>query len=277
MTDADIEAIVGGYHSDAFRILGPHGVRKKTGQARWEVRAFLPQADSGRSGSRRPTLPHGQTPPARLLLRQRSKARRGPTGCAPVCGTAARWNSKTPTASARNSPIPTFTCTARARCSRPTAPWARTSSNRAACAVSASPSGRPMPSASRWPASSTSGISAAIPCAAAMPSGRSLSPAWTPAPSTNTTCARALPPTSSSRPIPTHSCVKRRPNRRPWCGTSTNTSGATPRGWKRAPRPIGSNRRFPSTRCTPNPGCAARWASRSRTARWRSNWWSTSS
>ena len=46
MTDADIEAIVGGYHSDAFRILGPHGVRKKTGQARWEVRAFLPQAET---------------------------------------------------------------------------------------------------------------------------------------------------------------------------------------------------------------------------------------
>ncbi|HUK17369.1 MAG TPA: 1,4-alpha-glucan branching protein GlgB [Bryobacteraceae bacterium] len=46
MTDADIEAIVGGYHGDAFRILGPHGVRKRTGQARWEVRAFLPQAES---------------------------------------------------------------------------------------------------------------------------------------------------------------------------------------------------------------------------------------
>jgi 1,4-alpha-glucan branching enzyme len=46
MTDADIEAIVGGYHSDAFRILGPHGVRKKTSQSRWEVRAFLPQAQA---------------------------------------------------------------------------------------------------------------------------------------------------------------------------------------------------------------------------------------
>src|SRR6185295_8334478 len=31
---------------DAFRVLGPHSVRKKNGQPRWEVRAFLPQADS---------------------------------------------------------------------------------------------------------------------------------------------------------------------------------------------------------------------------------------
>ena len=45
MTDPDIEAIVGGYHGDAFRILGPHGVRRKSGQSRWEVRAFLPQAE----------------------------------------------------------------------------------------------------------------------------------------------------------------------------------------------------------------------------------------
>src|SRR3974390_154023 len=46
MTAAEIEAIVGGYHGDAFRILGPHGVRKKEGQGRWVVRAFLPQAES---------------------------------------------------------------------------------------------------------------------------------------------------------------------------------------------------------------------------------------
>jgi 1,4-alpha-glucan branching enzyme len=41
MTQAEIEAIVGGYHADAFRILGPHR-RKVQG---WEVRAFLPQAE----------------------------------------------------------------------------------------------------------------------------------------------------------------------------------------------------------------------------------------
>jgi 1,4-alpha-glucan branching enzyme len=46
MTAEEIEAIVGGYHGDAFRILGPHAIRKKGGQARWEVRAFLPQAES---------------------------------------------------------------------------------------------------------------------------------------------------------------------------------------------------------------------------------------
>src|ERR1700683_1845066 len=45
MTVEEIEAIAGGYHGDAFRILGPHSVRKKGGQARWEVRAFLPQAE----------------------------------------------------------------------------------------------------------------------------------------------------------------------------------------------------------------------------------------
>jgi len=45
MTHEEIEAIVGGYHGDAFRILGPHSTaagRSKT----WEVRAFLPQAEA---------------------------------------------------------------------------------------------------------------------------------------------------------------------------------------------------------------------------------------
>src|SRR5512144_3170351 len=46
MTAEEIEAIVGGYHGDAFRILGPHAVRKRGGQPRWEVRVFLPQAES---------------------------------------------------------------------------------------------------------------------------------------------------------------------------------------------------------------------------------------
>ena len=40
MTAEEIEAIVGGYHGDAFRILGPH--TRETG---WEVRAWLPQAN----------------------------------------------------------------------------------------------------------------------------------------------------------------------------------------------------------------------------------------
>jgi 1,4-alpha-glucan branching enzyme len=46
MTGEEIEAIVNGYHGDAFGILGPHSVRKKKGPARWEVRAFLPHADT---------------------------------------------------------------------------------------------------------------------------------------------------------------------------------------------------------------------------------------
>jgi 1,4-alpha-glucan branching enzyme len=46
MTEQEMEAIVGGYHGDAFRILGPHAVRRKGPQGRWEVRAFLPQAQS---------------------------------------------------------------------------------------------------------------------------------------------------------------------------------------------------------------------------------------
>jgi 1,4-alpha-glucan branching enzyme len=42
MTRDEIEAVVGGYHGDPFRILGPHAVDRK--KACWEVRAFLPQA-----------------------------------------------------------------------------------------------------------------------------------------------------------------------------------------------------------------------------------------
>ena len=46
MTAPDMEAIVGGYHGDPFRILGPHAIRKKGMAESWEVRAFLPQAES---------------------------------------------------------------------------------------------------------------------------------------------------------------------------------------------------------------------------------------
>jgi 1,4-alpha-glucan branching enzyme len=46
MTVEEIEAIAGGYHGDAFRILGPHSIRKKGNQDRWEVRAFLPHVES---------------------------------------------------------------------------------------------------------------------------------------------------------------------------------------------------------------------------------------
>ena len=46
-THNEIEAIVGGYHGDAFRILGPHALPdSKDGSPRWIVRAFLPHASS---------------------------------------------------------------------------------------------------------------------------------------------------------------------------------------------------------------------------------------
>ncbi len=44
MTNADVEALVGGYQSDPFRILGPHLVAPGRQNAGWQVRAFLPQA-----------------------------------------------------------------------------------------------------------------------------------------------------------------------------------------------------------------------------------------
>jgi 1,4-alpha-glucan branching enzyme len=43
MTREEINAIVGGYYGDPFRILGPHSTGRK--KASWEVRAFLPQAE----------------------------------------------------------------------------------------------------------------------------------------------------------------------------------------------------------------------------------------
>ena len=53
MTAAEMEAIIGGYHGDAFSVLGPHPIntdkstpdRPVTG---WTIRAFLPQARSAR-------------------------------------------------------------------------------------------------------------------------------------------------------------------------------------------------------------------------------------
>jgi len=61
MTVEEIEAIAGGYHGDAFRILGPHAAKKKGGQPRWEVRAFLPQAEYAEVRTSR-----GRTPMGRL-------------------------------------------------------------------------------------------------------------------------------------------------------------------------------------------------------------------
>jgi 1,4-alpha-glucan branching enzyme len=46
MLHTEIEAIVGGYHGDPFRLLGPHAVKRDWQSDAWEVRAFLPQAQS---------------------------------------------------------------------------------------------------------------------------------------------------------------------------------------------------------------------------------------
>ncbi|HEX7361529.1 MAG TPA: 1,4-alpha-glucan branching protein GlgB [Bryobacteraceae bacterium] len=43
MTEEELEAIVGGYHGDAFAVLGPHAVTGD-GKREWEIRAFLPHA-----------------------------------------------------------------------------------------------------------------------------------------------------------------------------------------------------------------------------------------
>jgi 1,4-alpha-glucan branching enzyme len=44
MTEQEIEAIIGGYHGDAFGVLGPHALTSNGKTTQWEVRAFLPQA-----------------------------------------------------------------------------------------------------------------------------------------------------------------------------------------------------------------------------------------
>ena len=44
MTNAEIQAIAGGYHGDPFRVLGPHVAGAKGKPPAWVVRAFLPQA-----------------------------------------------------------------------------------------------------------------------------------------------------------------------------------------------------------------------------------------
>ena len=46
MNAAEMEAIVGGYHGDAFSVLGPHPINIEKGKTAWEIRAFLPQAKS---------------------------------------------------------------------------------------------------------------------------------------------------------------------------------------------------------------------------------------
>jgi 1,4-alpha-glucan branching enzyme len=44
MTAAEMEAIIGGYHGDAFSVLGPHPINNDKDTTGWTIRAFLPQA-----------------------------------------------------------------------------------------------------------------------------------------------------------------------------------------------------------------------------------------
>ncbi|MCX6620449.1 MAG: 1,4-alpha-glucan branching enzyme, partial [Acidobacteria bacterium] len=46
MVQHEIEAIAGAYHGDPFHYLGPHQLPDVAGKPAWEVRAFLPQAES---------------------------------------------------------------------------------------------------------------------------------------------------------------------------------------------------------------------------------------
>ena len=46
MTAAEMEAIIGGYHGDAFSVLGPHPINDADTKSQWTIRAWLPQARS---------------------------------------------------------------------------------------------------------------------------------------------------------------------------------------------------------------------------------------
>ena len=124
MTAQEIEAIAGGYHGDAFRILGPHSVRKKGNQPRWEVRAFLPHAETAEvavGGQRCPmTKKHaaGSSRPCR----------RGPRT---VPHHARLWDGReVDLYDPYRFPIlisdSTSTCTTKVRSTKPTAPLERT-------------------------------------------------------------------------------------------------------------------------------------------------------
>ena len=118
MTVEEIEAIVGGYHGDSFRILGPHGVRKKSGPAALGSPRVPAAGRVGRSRRRRRALPDGEEHAQGFFCAAlNGAARRLPHPRAPV-GRPRRSRSTTPTASARRSPTPTSTCTPKARSTR---------------------------------------------------------------------------------------------------------------------------------------------------------------
>ena len=127
MNVEEIEAIVGGYHGDPFRVLGPHRVRKKGGQARWEVRAFLPQAESAEVLARAEGCPMEKQHEQGFFCVSLAGEPRALHHPRQTLGRPRPSRSTTRTASGRRSPIPTSTCTPKAPSTRPTARSARTS------------------------------------------------------------------------------------------------------------------------------------------------------
>src|SRR5207248_2663633 len=65
MTAAEMEAIIGGYHGDPFRVLGPHPINTETERPGWVIRAFLPQARTASA-----LLPDGTAVPMKKSHRE---------------------------------------------------------------------------------------------------------------------------------------------------------------------------------------------------------------
>ena len=118
---------------------------------------------------------------------------RAATGCGCRVGTATSRSSRTRIGSGASSPISTCTCSARASTPGSTTSSARIRSTSAALPASISRSGRPMPSASAWSATSTRGTGASIRCARSgqAASGRSSFPPRRSASATSSSCGRA--------------------------------------------------------------------------------------
>jgi 1,4-alpha-glucan branching enzyme len=69
MTEQEMEAIAGGYHGDAFGVLGPHPLGSGNGDGnQWEVRTFLPQAQSVELRMKGVAVPMVQKHPGGLFV-----------------------------------------------------------------------------------------------------------------------------------------------------------------------------------------------------------------
>ncbi|MGC2662005.1 MAG: 1,4-alpha-glucan branching enzyme, partial [Bryobacteraceae bacterium] len=78
MTEQEMEAIAGGYHGDAFGILGPHPLGSGEGDGNhWEVRAFLPHAQSVELRTNGSSTPMVQKHPGGLFVAKTNR-RPGP-------------------------------------------------------------------------------------------------------------------------------------------------------------------------------------------------------